>query len=192
MPDLAGQSGQADWPTVLQGALPQVDLFVPSVEELLYMLDRARFDELSRRAGARGMLEALDAPTVRGLAGRALELGAKVVLIKLGVRGMYLRTAERLEDMGRAAPRKLRSWEGRELWVEPLPPAEWSPAPWARGMRPSPDSWRRGCASTSPVEALDLAAATGASCVEEAGAVRGVQSWEKTKGRIAAGWSACR
>lgn len=100
---------------------------------------------------------------------------------------MYLRTAGCLESMGRAAPRNLPSWEGRELWVTPFRPRTVASTVGAgdAAIAGFLAAWLR---EASPAEALDMAAAAGASCVEEAGAVRGVRSWEKTKGRIAAGW----
>src|SRR6185295_13906903 len=38
MPDPSTASGQANWPAILKGVLPAVDLFVPSLEEILLML----------------------------------------------------------------------------------------------------------------------------------------------------------
>ena len=38
MPDPNAPSGRANWPVILRNTLPQVDLFVPSIEEILLML----------------------------------------------------------------------------------------------------------------------------------------------------------
>jgi hypothetical protein len=40
----------------------------------------------------------------------------------------------------------------------------------------------------TPAMALNVAAATGACCVEGSGALGGVQSWDDTMARIHAGW----
>ena len=39
-----------------------------------------------------------------------------------------------------------------------------------------------------PAQTLNVAAATGACCVEVSGALGGVQGWEETLARIGAGW----
>ena len=92
MPDVSGPSGQADWDLILRHLLPQVDLFLPSIEEALFMLDRPAFDELDRAVGAAGMLEAIQVSTVRELAEKAGHYGAKVTALKMGTRGHWFAT----------------------------------------------------------------------------------------------------
>lgn len=51
--DLSGvdensEAGRADWHAILGNALPAVDIFVPSAEELMFMLDRKRFHEIAK------------------------------------------------------------------------------------------------------------------------------------------------
>ena len=41
-PDPDGDAGRVDWRQLLEDTLPLVDVFVPSIEELLFMLDRDR------------------------------------------------------------------------------------------------------------------------------------------------------
>ena len=187
MPDPAGPSGQVDWRAVLRNALPFVDLFVPSIEELWFMLDRAGFEAAERRVGAAGMLEALPAELVRALAEQALEWGARVVLLKLGTRGLYLRAAAALGELGRGAPGSLKQWQGQELWARPYRPRTVASTVGAgdAAIAGFLAAWLHGCA---PSESLNVAAAAGASCVEEAGATRGVRGWAQTRARIAAGW----
>ena len=108
MPDPAGPSGQVDWLAVMRRALPHVHLFLPSVEEWLFVVDRARFDHLSATVGPEKMLWSLERDEIRALAERALELGAQVVLLKLGERGLYLRTGA-VEELGRGGPSRLGS-----------------------------------------------------------------------------------
>jgi len=48
-PDPAGEGGRADWVTILKATLPWVDIFMPSIEELLLMLHRDEFEQLSAR-----------------------------------------------------------------------------------------------------------------------------------------------
>ena len=44
--DPTSPAGHADWTAILQRLLPYVDFFVPSFEELCFMLDRERYDRL--------------------------------------------------------------------------------------------------------------------------------------------------
>ena len=118
IPDPSSAAGNADWAAILKRTLPHVDLFVPSGEEMLFMLNRKRFDALRRKAGTGEMLNHFTAEDVSRVGAACLEYGAAVVLIKCGKLGAYLRTADerRLKAIGRAAPRPFKSWVSRELW----------------------------------------------------------------------------
>ena len=130
MPDPTRPAGKADWHTILMRSLPYVDLFLPSVEELLYMLRRERYDELSHTVGQAHMIDSLEPEEISSLAQETLALGTKILGIKFGHRGFYLRTAEHLTDLGRglssSAHGALASlpvseieqrWSARELWA---------------------------------------------------------------------------
>ena len=104
LPDLAGPGGQADWRSILARTLPYVDLFLPSVEELIFMLRPERFEELTARTGAADLLQALTGEEIVSLAREALSMGARIVLLKLGTSGAYLRTGTELSGLGRGAP----------------------------------------------------------------------------------------
>ena len=78
MPDANGPSGQANWEKILTRALPHVDIFMPSGDELLYALDRSRFGEGDDLKGA----------DLAPLGERLLDMGVGVVGIKLGSRGV--------------------------------------------------------------------------------------------------------
>ena len=54
------QSKEADWEKILTKVMPYVDFFVPSVEELCYMIDKERFEEWQARAEGRDITEILD------------------------------------------------------------------------------------------------------------------------------------
>ena len=43
LPDPASVSGRVDWRSILERVLPYVDIFLPSIEEALYMVDRQKF-----------------------------------------------------------------------------------------------------------------------------------------------------
>ena len=119
-PDPASDAGKADWPAILRATLPHVDLFCPSIDEILFMLDRPRFERMEKAtAGDPGF----DSECLSEIASRLLDMGAAVVALKLGDQGLYLRTtadAERLaasrvvcrEDASNHLCRNHADWAG--------------------------------------------------------------------------------
>jgi sugar/nucleoside kinase (ribokinase family) len=188
MPDPAGPSGQADWQIVLARTLPHVDLFVPSVEELFFMLRRERFEQLTAQVGAANVLEALPVEEIISLADEALAMGARILLLKMGTRGAYLRTATDLSELGRGAPADVDNWTGRQLWVPCFQPKA-IVSTVGTGDAAIAGFLASVLRGAEPSLAINVAVATGACCVEKAGALSGVMSWEETLARIAAGWT---
>jgi sugar/nucleoside kinase (ribokinase family) len=187
LPDPASPAGRADWPLIIRNALPHVDVFLPSLEEMLFMLRRSTYDRLWAEHGG-NLLAAATPDLLRDLSGEMLSLGAKIVGLKLGDRGLYLRTAGRdaLAGMGRAAPANPDAWADRELW-----------SPCFRvdvvGTTGSGDSTIAGFLAAllrgmSPEQAATAAVAVGACNVEAADALGGIRPWDDTLARIAAGW----
>jgi len=171
LPDPQGPSGQADWRGILSRTLPHVDLFLPSLDELAFML-RPGLNERDLQ----------DDTLIPALAEDALAMGAGVVVIKLGDRGLYVRTAATLPF----APDE--RWRARELWApvfraEPLVGTTGSGDTTIAGFLAG---FLRG---QSLEAALTSAVAVGACNVEAADALSGVRSWDETQARIAAGWA---
>lgn len=105
IPDAGTESGKVNWERLLARCLPYVDFFVPSVEELCFMLDRERCDFWQKKAKETGedvcMLLSLQ-EDVRPLAQKALELGCGSVLLKCGAAGIYFGSAseEHMRSIG--------------------------------------------------------------------------------------------
>ncbi len=187
-PDPNSASGRLDWRRILKQTLPFVDVFSPSVDELMFMLHRDLYEQLKAKSPSGSILDSLAPGLLSSLGAQLLEMGARIVLLKLGERGAYLRTASRavLEQAGRAAPADLADWAGKELWA-PCFQVE------VVGTTGSGDATIAGFLSAllrglSPYEALKAAVAVGACNVEAADALSGLRSWEATMGRVAAGW----
>ncbi len=121
LPDPASEAGRADWAAILARALPLTDLFLPSLEELLFMLDRPAFQRLREAGGDPG--GRFGPEDLSALGDRLVRMGVAMAAIKLGTRGYYLRTAgpDRLRHMGRLSmtdPVAAARWADRELHHE--------------------------------------------------------------------------
>jgi sugar/nucleoside kinase (ribokinase family) len=186
MPDPTGPGGQVDWVALMRRAMPFVHLFLPSVEEWLFMANRARFDHLSATVGPDGMIWHLGEDEIRNLAEQALDMGARVVLLKLGARGLYLRTGP-LDALGRGGPSQLDLWRDRELWQPAFRPDA------VVGTTGAGDATIAGFITAllhdlPPERALAIAAAVGACNVEAADALSGVRTWQETLARLDGDW----
>ena len=184
--DPDSEAAGKDWETILERVLPYVDFFVPSIEELGYMLDRPMYCRWQERAGGEDVTGILSLKEdVEPLASRALSMGARCVHLKCGAAGMYLKTApgpvwkECLPDFA--------GWEDVSHFEDSYVPdcvlsgtgaGDTSIAAFIKAMLD-------GCA---PLECVRLAAATGASCVTAYDALSGLLSFDELRQKIKAGW----
>ena len=188
LPDPASQAGKADWAKILKKTLPFVDVFLPSVEEILYMLRRGDYLALREQAGSPDILPLVTSNMVAELGQELLDMGVAVAGVKLGERGLYVHTAgsAALESMGRARPKDSSAWADKEVWA---------PCFKVRlvGATGAGDSAIAGFLSgllrgRGLEQSASLAAAVGACNVEAADAFSGLLSWEATWDRMARGW----
>jgi sugar/nucleoside kinase (ribokinase family) len=185
MPDPRSFSGQVNWPAILSATLPYVDVYMPGLEETLFMLYPARFRELTASEGNVG---SVSAALLSSVATDLLTMGPAVVGLKLGHMGLYLRTANETawKKAGKACPKSTHLWVSRELW---------SPCFQVRvvGTTGAGDATiagflaalLRGC---SPEESVTMACAVGGCNVEAADALGGLRSWDETQARVRNGW----
>jgi sugar/nucleoside kinase (ribokinase family) len=185
LPDPHAESGAADWRPIYKAVLPFVDIFLPSLDELLFTLRRETFERMASRGEILGRLTP---QLLEDLSGELMDLGVKIVVIKMGDRGVYLRTAsaEALASMGRARPVPAEAWALRERWIPCFKVG-------VVGTTGSGDStiagFLAGLLRRVPVEeALTMAVAVGACNVEAADSLGGLRTWEETRERVRAGW----
>jgi len=188
MVDPNSESGRVDWNAYLKRTLPLVDLFCPSVDELLWMLDRPTYASAESDGGfTPGRHVTL--PLLRMLADKCLQAGVGIVAIKLGDQGLYFRSTTdvaRIQSMGRAFAGAGAEWTGLELY---------SPCFQANvvGTTGSGDCTIAGLLAAiirkeRPEEMVRSAVATGGASVEATDAVSGVPHWDRLRERIDAGW----
>jgi sugar/nucleoside kinase (ribokinase family) len=188
-PDPASEAGRADWRAILQRALPHVDIFLPSFDETLFMLDRERFDELQERSPDGDLNAEADGASLRMLSSQLIDMGAAVVALKLGAQGLYLRTTSdtaRLQAMGACAVSDLKTWAGREMMAPCF-------AVNVVGTTGAGDCTIAGflggvIKGLTPEAALIAAVAVGAFNVEQADATSGIPPWPAVEEKIGRGW----
>lgn len=186
--DPTSEAGKADWLKILANTLPYVDFFVPSFEEICFMLDRPRYERLNAKGG--DMTEKLDIEAEAApLADKLMELGCKVVLIKCGTSGMYYRTADAntLSAIGK------RVSIDTELWADCcgvqrcfVPDAVLSGT--GAGDTSIAAFLTAVLRGKSPAQCVALACAEGACCVTAYDALSGIESLEVLEARIKSGW----
>lgn len=188
--DASSAAAKEDWILILSKVLPYVDFFVPSVEELCFMIDRTRYEQWEMRAAGRDVTEVLGLDDIKPLADKVIEMGARVALIKCGAPGMYYKTAskEMLAPLCEKLELKAEEWAGKEGFEK-----SYQPDVVLSGTGAGDTSIAAFLCSvlkeSSLEEALQMATATGASCVAAYDALSGLKSLEELKAKIAAGWA---
>lgn len=188
--DANSEAGKADWEAILKKVLPYVDFFVPSVEELCFMLDPARFAEWQERANGKDITEILDIQQdVKPLADKCMEFGAKVLLIKCGAPGVYYRTSDKktLENIVSLKYNDIESWADKEGFEKSYVPERILSGTGA-GDTTIAAFLTAMLEGYSLAECMQLATATGASCVAAYDALSGLKSFDELKEKIATGW----
>ena len=187
LPDPSSPAGEANWPTILANALPLVDLFVPSIEELTFLFDRDVFERLCADT-QQPFIEKVDAGLLGALSEIVLSYGVKALLVKLGHRGIYLHTASKRnwEKGGRGLDGLDDSWHDRKIWVPAFQAA-------VRGTTGAGDAAIAGFLAsilkgTNPETALRMAAAAGAISVDSPDVHSGLKPWDEVWTRVQQGW----
>jgi len=119
LPDPNSESGKVNWDRILKELLPYVDIFLPSIEESCFMVNKSLYQSVKQRAGTNDTVDYFSAKDYTSLSDIFFEYGAKIVSLKSGHRGLYLRTQNKtvLNKMGYAKPKDINNWSDRELWA---------------------------------------------------------------------------
>lgn len=177
-PQTGSLAAQANWRRILERVLPEVDLFLPSLGELQFVL-----------SGCRETTEQVTIASLREAADWVLSRGCPLCALKIGADGLYLRTTEneeRIAAMGRCAPRAPGDWADCEL-LEPCFDVD------AKGTTGAGDVTIAGFLAAvlrglSLEEATRMALAAGAASVESVDAAAALPGWDELLHRIEGGW----
>ena len=122
LPDANSPAGAANWQRILSATLPYVDIFVPSIEEMLFMLEPEQYACLAARAAGGDLVGAIPSEAFERLSDRILALGVTLLMIKAGPRGAYIRTGN-VEKLTSSTALKLPApaWNHRSLWAGSFP-----------------------------------------------------------------------
>ncbi len=176
-------SGLADWQSILRRCLPHMDIFVPSIEEIMFML---RPEDLERQRES--LFNSLTIDYLANLAAELLDMGAGITGFKLGERGFYLRAPADLERLAflSAIGQSPSAWAGIQTW-HPAFQVQ------VAGTTGAGDAAYAGLLAAL-IRGLDYqqcarwACAVAGCNIEAADATTGVRSWEDTAARLASGW----
>lgn len=187
--DPLAPNGKLDWTLILERVVPHLDLFMPSAEELCFMLDKERLNDWRERAREADVCKVLTEEDVRPLAEKLLEFGAAVVCVKCGEKGMYFAAADsaRMEKTGSALRDVLSGWKDVRHFEASYRPdcvlsavgaGDVSIAAFLAQLLRGSD-WR---------SCLRSAVAAGAACVESYSVHDELPSLAELDARIARGW----
>ncbi|NCO23650.1 MAG: carbohydrate kinase family protein [bacterium] len=179
MPDPESPAGRVDWFKFFKNVLPLVDIFMPSIDELLYMLRPEKYNKIYEKR------ERFDMVLLNQLAKQLIDYGTKVVAIKLGDQGLYLRTHQ-IEKSNLSSIINHQDWNYRQL-LSPCFAAE------VKGTTGTGDATIAGFLAEllkggEPEKCITLATAVGACCVEAVDATEGIRPLPEIIKRVTSGW----
>lgn len=179
MPDPESPAGKIDWDKFFKNVLPKVDIFMPSIDELLYMLNPEKFDNISEKK------EKIDLLLLDQLARQLIDYGVNVVAIKLSDQGLYLRSHQ-TEKSNLSRIINPRQWNYRQL-LSPCFATE------VKGTTGTGDATIAGFLAQlldggEPEKCITLATAVGACCVEAVDATGGIRPLPEVVKKVTSGW----
>ena len=180
LPDPDSEAGRSDWRTIYRKALPYVDIFFPSIEEAFFTLYPEEYLRRKEGCGGKELIDHIAPEEFSSAADEYLKSGCKMIALKAGHRGWYFKSAAKLNGLGKAAPREIESWRGRELWC---------PAYYIENIASATGSGDSSIAAFltallrghSLEESLKLANCAGFQNLKKMDALSGLTSWQEMK-----------
>lgn len=113
LPDPDSETGKANWPEIMKSLLPFVDIFVPSLEELLAVIAPDVYTALINRAADKDLIDIVTEELIRETGRKIIGCGVKILIIKMGKRGVYLLTGNGSSVV--KSSRLPNNWDNREI-----------------------------------------------------------------------------
>ena len=190
-PDPDSPAGKVDWEKYLKNVLPYVDIFLPSIDELVYMIDRENFAQFDKDLTNGVPLGGVSREKLDEYSKQLVGLGAAIVVIKLGNCGLYIYVTP---DKNRLAPGafgrsyfpEIISWTDKTLY-EACFEAKVAGAIGAGDCTIA--GFLAGILNKQTLEEAAASAVGSGSCnVEKPDALSGIPDWNSLQKRIVLGW----
>ena len=122
--DPHSSSGSANWTKILKNSIPYIDFFLPSLEELCYMVDYPKYLYLLKHSNGKDFTNLLSLSDIEDLAQKVISMGAKILMIKCGAKGIYFASGiqENLKSIENELGFCLSSWANQTLIVPAFKP----------------------------------------------------------------------
>lgn len=143
--------------------LPYIDIFMPSYEEMLRLLMPEEYKRINKDADGRNLIDFISEKTIVDIANWLINHGVHIVLLKIGKKGLYLKTDNRASAI--PSLNLSKEWNERELWIAPKY-IEKTVSTIGAGDTAIAGFLASLLESSSPEEALSVASCTAAKCIE--------------------------
>jgi len=193
LPDPNSPAGQVNWRTILENVLPYVDIFAPGIEEITYCLAPDYYLELLRTRPGQDFVDLIPVERFTNYAAQLIEMGCKLVVLKAGHRGLYLRTANENQIIDlrnlikwHTSAGNVENWINREIWC---PAFEIYQIASATGAGDTAIAGLLAAISKrrSIEDIIKSAACLGFQNLHHLDAVSGIKSWEETQKMLKSG-----
>lgn len=118
LPDPETESGKVNWPEIMKSVLPFTDIFVPSLEEALQIIFPSKYAEIQSSCEGCDIIDHIPIDLIRLLGKTIIDSGVKILLLKMGHRGVYLLTGDVSPINEKGFNLCEESWNFSELWFE--------------------------------------------------------------------------
>lgn len=117
LPDPESESGKVNWLQIMKKTLPFVDIFLPSLEEALYIMMPDQYKKISVSSGGSDIVKLIPLDMIRQIGDQLIKAGVKILIIKAGEKGIYLKTGD-VSSINKKSGRLLieKDWNFLELW----------------------------------------------------------------------------
>jgi len=122
LPHPDSPAGKTDWLSILAAVLPLVDIFAPSLEELLFLMEPKQYAAILSGVNGGDIVDKVPQDLCERLGKKILDLGVSILMIKAGHRGAYIRTGD-ITRLNAATALRLAgdTWNNRAIRVPAFP-----------------------------------------------------------------------